>query len=212
MGVWEYRARHAEYAALFDRAMSELAAVHIDAVVAAYPFASFRTIVDIGGGTGKLLAGILSANPGLQGVLFDLPHVAERARDFIASAGLQERCRIVAGDMFSGIPDGADLYVLSRVIHDWSDSQAVAILRNCRRAMSPRGHVLLIERVLPATVDASPALRSILVSDLTMMVMNGGRERTEAEYGELLSQSGLALTKMVATRNAIAVLDASPQL
>jgi SAM-dependent methyltransferase len=207
-GVWDYRARHAEYAALFDRAMSDVAEVHANAVLSVYSFSAFRRMVDVGGGNGKLLAKVLAVTPGLRGVLFDLPHVAERARDFITAAGLTNRCEVVHGDMFSQVPQGADAYVLSRVIHDWDDAQAVAILSNCRRAMAPAGRVLLVERVLPATLDHSPALRSLLVSDLTMMVMNGGRERTEAEYRELLSRSGLRLAKVMTTSNGISLLDA----
>jgi hypothetical protein len=207
-GVWEYRAGHAEYAALFDRAMSGVAALHADAVLSVYSFNGFRTVVDVGGGNGKLLAKMLAVTPEIRGVVFDLPHVAERARSLIAAAGLADRCEVVHGDMFSHMPQGADAYVLSRVIHDWDDAQAVVILSNCRRAMASAGRVLLVERVLPAKLDQSPALRSLLVSDLTMMVMNGGRERTEAEYREILSRSGLTLVKVITTSTGISLLDA----
>lgn len=209
MGVWQYRGCHAEYAALFDRAMSDFAGVHIDAILAAYSFASLRGIVDIGGGTGKLLAEVLAANPGLDGVLFDLPHVASRARQYLADAGLAERCRVVEGDMFSGVPAGADAYVLSRVIHDWDDPHAVTILRNCRRAMPAHGRVLVVERLLPSTIQPSAALRSLLVSDLTMMVMNGGRERTEAQYRDLFSRADLAVARSISTQSGITILEAS---
>lgn len=210
MGVWQYRRCHAQYAALFDRAMSDFAGVHIEAILAAYPFASLRCIVDVGGGTGHLLARVLGANAGQNGVLFDLPHVAERAADYLAHAGLIERCRVVGGDMFSAVPDGADAYVLSRVIHDWDDAHALTILRNCRRATPLHGRVLLIERVVPHTIQPLPALRSLLVSDLTMMVMNGGRERTEHEYRNLLAQADLTLARTIATDSGIAILEASP--
>jgi SAM-dependent methyltransferase len=209
MGVWDYRALHQEYAGLFDRAMSDVTRAHIEAILAAYRFDAFGSIVDVGGGTGQLLGRVVAATPGVKGVLFDLPHVAERARGYIASLGLDGRCEVVAGDVFAGLPAGADAYVLSRVIHDWDDAQTLRILRNCRRAMQPHGRVLVMERILPEKVEPLPALRSLLVSDLTMMVMNGGRERTEAQYRDLLSKSGLALAKTIATASGISVLEAS---
>jgi hypothetical protein len=205
MGVWEYRARHPEYAARFDWAMSSFAGVHIDTVLAAYPFSAFRRVVDLAGGLGTFLTALLSAHPGMTGLLFDLPHVAESARAQIASAGLAQRCEVRSGDLFEGVPEGADAYVLSRVIHDWDDARALAILENCRRAMPWNGKLLLIERILPA--EPSPAARSLFVSDLMMMVMNGGRERTKAQYRALLEAAGLALTAVVPTGTALSVIE-----
>lgn len=209
-GVWEYRARHPEYGARFDRAMSAIAGGHIDAVLAAYPFSAFRRVVDLGGGVGAFLIALLSAHPDMQGVLFDLPHVAKAAEEQIANAGLAQRCEVQSGDLFAGVPPGADAYVLSRVIHDWDDAEAGVILGNCRRAMPQRGKVLLLERVLPGAAAASEASRSLLVSDVTMMVMNGGRERTEDQYRALLAASGLRLVRIVPTATEIRVLEAEP--
>jgi O-methyltransferase/methyltransferase family protein len=209
-GVWEYRARHPEYGALFDSAMATLAGAHLDAVLAAYPFSAFRHVVDLGGGIGAFLIALLSAHPGMQGVLFDLPHVAEAASEQIASAGLAQRCKVQSGDLFAGLPPGADAYVLSRVIHDWDDAQAGVILGNCRRAMPQGSKVLLLERVLPGAAARSEAARSLLISDLTMMVMNGGRERTQDQYRALLAASGLRLSRIVPTATEISVLEAEP--
>lgn len=209
-GVWEYRGRHPEYGALFDSAMSTVASAHLDAVLAAYTFSSFRRVVDLGGGVGAFLTALLSAHPGMQGVLFDLPHVAEAAREHIANAGLAQRCEVQSGDLFAGVPPGAHAYVLSRVIHDWDDAPAGVILGNCRRAMPQGGKVLLLERVLPGAPARSEAARSLLISDLTMMVMNGGRERTEDQYRALLAASGLRLVRIVRTATEISVLEAQP--
>jgi len=210
VGVWEYRAHHPEYAALFDAAMSNFSGVHIDAVLAAYPFSAFRRVVDLGGGVGKFLVALLSAHPGMKGVLFDLPHVAESAREQIARAGLTQRCEFQSGDIFVGVPEGADAYVLSRVIHDWDDARALAILQNCRRAMPRDGKLLLIERILPARAEPSPAVRSLLVTDLMMMVMNGGGERTEEEYQGLLGAAGFAPAKVTPTSSAVNVIETEP--
>jgi SAM-dependent methyltransferase len=208
--VWEYRARHPEYAARFDAAMSNFADAQIGAVLDAYPFSMFRRIVDLGGGVGNFLAALLREHPAMNGVLFDLPHVAESARDQIARAGLADRCQVLGGDAFAGVPGGADAYVLSRVIHDWDDARALVILRNCRRAMPREGKLLVLERVLPAGGRLSPGARSLLASDLMMMVMNGGRERTEDEYRALLAEAGFASAKITPTRAAVSVIEAQP--
>jgi hypothetical protein len=206
--VWTYRAAHAEHAAIFDRAMAQLARSYDASLVAAYPFATVARLVDVGGGDATLLIAILQANAATHGVLFDLPHVAERARDRIAQAGLSDRCEVVAGDAFTAVPTGADAYLLSRVIHDWDDGRAIAILDACRRAIGDDGRVLLVERLMPARVVASPAAQSSSLSDLTMMVMNGGRERTEAEYRELLDRASLALVRIVPIETGASVLEA----
>jgi hypothetical protein len=210
VGVWEYRTHHPRYAALFDAAMSNLTSVHIDAVLAAYPFSVFRRVVDLGGGTGAFLIALLSAHPGLRGVLFDLPHVVESAREQIATTGLAHRCEVQSGDIFAGVPEDADAYILSRVIHDWDDARAHSILENCRRAMPRNGKLLLIERILPATVEPFPWLRSLLVSDLMMMVMNGGGERTEDQFRTLLAASGLKLMKITPTETGMNVIESEP--
>lgn len=210
MGVWEYRTQHPEYGKLFNAAMWNLSGVYIDAVLAAYSFSSFRCVVDLGGGSGRFLVALLSAHSGLKGVLFDLPHVADSARRQIASAGLAHRCEVRGGDILAGVPEGADAYVLSRVIHDWDDARALEILRNCRRAMPPSGRLLLIERILPARAEPTSAVRSHLVIDLMMMVMNGGRERTEEEYRVLLEGAGFALARITPTGTAVSVIETEP--
>ncbi|HEX3632155.1 MAG TPA: methyltransferase [Casimicrobiaceae bacterium] len=206
--VWTYRAAHAEHAAIFDQAMAQLVTGYDAKLVAAFPFATIARLVDVGGGDGTLLIAILQAHPAMHGVLFDLPHVAERARDRIGRAGLSHRCEIIAGDAFAAVPPGGDAYLLSRVIHDWDDRRAITILDACRRAMGSEGRVLIAERVMPARTVVSPAAQSASLSDLTMLVMNGGRERTEGEYRELLAGAGLALAGIVPIDGGNSVLEA----
>jgi hypothetical protein len=133
-----------ELAALFDEAMAEWTKHVAVAAVAAYDFARFGTIVDVGGGNGTLLAGILGITPGPRGIVFDLPHVAERARAHLAEVGVADRCTAVAGDFFKEVPRGGDAYLLKHVIHDWNDDCAVQILTTCRRAMGPGARLLII--------------------------------------------------------------------
>lgn len=207
MGVWQYRAQHPEQGKRFDEAMANLIGVYNAAVLASYPFSTIENVVDVGGGDGSLLIVLLQANPTMKGVLFDLPHVTERAKQRIADAGLTERCKVVAGDALTSAPSGGDAYMLSRVIHDWDDDHAVTILKNCHRAMTDQGKLLLIERVLPARVESSSAAQALVLSDLNMMVMNGGRERTEAEYRALFEAAGFRLTKVTPTQSAMSVIE-----
>jgi ubiquinone/menaquinone biosynthesis C-methylase UbiE len=206
--VWTYRATHAEHAALFDQAMAQLAKSFDASLVAAYSFAAVGKLVDVGGGDATLLITILRTHPAMQGVLFDLPHVTHRARERVNQANLSQRCEVVSGDAFAGVPAGGDAYLLSRVIHDWDDGHAVAILEACGRAMRAGGRVLLVEHLMPERTLVSPVAQSSSLSDLTMLVMNGGRERTEAEYRELLDRAGLALASVVPIETGASVLEA----
>jgi SAM-dependent methyltransferase len=210
MSMWDYLGRHPESARNFDRAMSNLVGVYHSAVLAAYPFASFSKIIDVGGGDGSLLIALLKAAPNLRGMVFDLPHAADTARQRLARAGLASRCEVVAGDMFASVPHGGDAYLLSGVIHDWDDGRAATILENCRRAMQPPCKLLILEPVLPAKPDGSAKARSALLSDLNMMAMTGGRERTAAEYHALLRHSGFKQMRIIETQLAKCVIEALP--
>lgn len=210
MGVWEYRAQHPEQARTFDEAMANLGTVVNESIQAGYDFSSVRRLVDVGGGNGSLLAFLLKTNPKLQGIVFDLPHVVHAAKGRIAVAGLADRCGVIVGSFFDTVPEGADAYLLSRVIHDWDDARSIAILRTCRRAMRPESKLLLVERVLPARLSPSPMGQALTGSDFNMLVMTGGLERTEAEYRALFDAAGLRLTKIVPTRSWVCVIEAVP--
>jgi hypothetical protein len=203
-----HRADRHEDIAVFNGAMSELTRQVTDAVLAAYDFNRFRAIADIGGGAGTLLAILLAAQPGLLGILFDLPSATVGASDLLAVAGVADRCEILHGNFFEAVPRGADAYVLKSVIHDWDDEWSRIILKNCATAMPPDGRLLLIEQVLPARVEATAAHRRALLTDLNMLVMTSGRERTEAQYRDLLGSSGLEVTAINPTASSFSIIEA----
>ena len=167
---WEYRAQHAEAGVAFDNAATSATLQQRDAVVAGFDFSGARTVVDVGGGYGAQLAGVLVANPHLRGVLFDQTHVLAGAEKVLREAGVMDRCAVVGGNFFEAVPDGGDVYLLSRVIHNWDDAQATVILRTCGRAMRPEARAVIIERVIAPGDGPDP----VKYSDLTMLVMLGG--------------------------------------
>ena len=151
-------------------------------------------VVDVGAGRGRLLATILEQYPPLRGILFDLPHVIEAAREILEEVGVVDRCHLVGGSFFDAVPAGGDVYVLRNIIHDWDDDQAVAILTTCRRAMTDGARLVLVERYLATDPHEALLVRH---ADLEMLVNVGGRERTTDEYAALLARSGLRLTKTI---------------
>jgi SAM-dependent methyltransferase len=187
---------------IYDDAMTGVHDSETIPVLDAYDFTPFETIVDVGGGNGLALAAILRRHPGIRGVLFDLPAVADRAREVVAGAGVSDRCRIEGGDFFDSVPSSGDAYLLRHVIHDWEDGEAIAILKNCRDAMQPGGRVLVVETVIPSGNE--PCFGKWL--DLMMLVV-GGRERTREQYGDLFSAAGLRLTRVVPTAHEVSVIE-----
>jgi O-methyltransferase domain len=188
-----------ELAALFDEAMADWTKHVAVAAAAAYDFARFGIIIDVGGGNGTLLAGILSVTPGPRGIVFDLPHVVERAQPHLAEVGVADRCTAVGGDFFQDVPQGGDAYVLKHVIHDWNDERAVQILRACRRAMGPDARLLIIEGVYPERIDGSSESQGAAANDVNMLVCTGGRQRSEAEFRALYAAAGFTLARIVPT-------------
>lgn len=174
------------------------------AAVDAYDFTPYGTVVDVGGSLGTLLGAILGASGSSRGILFDLPHVADEARAHLASLGLAERVECVGGDFFDEVPGGGDAYVLSQILHDWSDEQCVAILRSCRRAIADGGRLLVVELVIPDGDE--PSFGKWL--DLHMMVCVTGKERTEAEFRALLAAAGFDLIRVVPTAAGPCVIEA----
>jgi hypothetical protein len=179
----------------FNAMMTAFSKIHLSGVFEAYDFSYSSKFVDIGGGHGRILTQILQRNPRMQGVLFDLPHALQGARETIARTGLTDRCEIISGDFFVSVPAGGDTYLLSRVIHDWNDEQSVRILKVVRKAIVPSGRLILLEAMLRPSADSIyPTL-----SDLNMLVRTGGCERTEGEYSALYQAAGFELTQTVAT-------------
>jgi len=210
MDPFEYMAQHPDEAANFDAAMADFTQHIATAVVAAYDFSPFRRIVDVGGGNGALLAGILKANPGLAGVLFDLPEVADRAIAPTRQLGLVERCEIVGGDFFKEVPAGGDAYLLKHVIHDWNDDRACAILKSCRRASGAEARLLILEGIYPQHIDQSDESRGAASNDVNMLVCTGGRQRSEAEFRNLLEAAGFSLTRILPTQTPVKVIEGVP--
>ncbi len=200
-------AQNPEMAKVFDEAMATFAPMTAAAIAAAYDFSSFGKLIDIGGGNGALLIGILKANPNLRGMVFDLPHAAGKARAKIAEAGVQSRCEAVAGDFFKEVPPGADAYIIKHVIHDWNDERATAILRNVHRAMPAHGKLLLAEGVYPVRIDQSDGGRGAAANDVNMLVCTGGRQRSEAEFRSLYAASGFRLTNIVPTPARLSLIE-----
>ncbi len=190
---------------VFNRAMTSFSAVTTPAVCEAYDFSQIKTLVDVAGGHGLLLAEILKRHPQMQGLLFDMGHVIAGARPVVDAAGVGDRCHLISGDFFKEVP-GADAMIMKHIIHDWDDPEAIAILRNCHRAFEAAGHgkVLLVELVLPGPNQAHFGKWL----DLEMMLLPGGRERTEEQYRTLLRQSGFHLTRVIPTRSPVSVIEA----
>jgi hypothetical protein len=199
---FDWLAANPKSAAVFQRAMVALGQGANEAVADAYDFGPFRTVVDVGGGHGQLLSEILARNPHLSGILFDLPLGIAAARAGLG--GDLPRTKLIPGNFFEAVPSGADVYILKKVIHDWDDKRAIDILRNCRKAMLPEGRVLLAETIIPPGNE--PDL--IKFSDLNMLAVTGGQERTDHGYAYLFSQAGLELTGVMPTKSAIQILEA----
>jgi hypothetical protein len=202
--LFEYLAEHLDEGEMFNQAMTANTKKAIPAVLAAYDISWAQTVVDVAGGQGLLLAAILQAYPPLRGVLFDLPHVVATAEPLLQEAGVADRCDVVGGDFFEGLPAGGNLYTLRNIIHDWEDEPAATILHNCARAMHPQGKVALIEMVLGQS--NSEELAPLM--DLDMLLIPGGRERTAEEYERLLTTAGLRMTRIVPTQGYACVIEA----
>jgi hypothetical protein len=203
---WTFRARHPELSASFDRAMTALSRQVAAAVLAAYDFGRFRTVVDVGGGNGALLAAILARHPATRGVLFDQPHVVAGAPPLLAAAEVADRCQVAGGSFFETVPAGGDAYVLKSILHDWEDEDCVRILQVCRRAMADGAALLVVEREL-GPPNANPDDK---FSDLNMLVGPGGRERTPAEYAALFAATGFRFVGFTPSDIGTGVFEGAP--
>jgi hypothetical protein len=205
MPVFDWLAKNPEEASLFSQTMVGVHGGEPPAVAAAYDFSGLKTIVDVGGAMGDLLTTIVGRYPGTRGILYDLPHVVRDAPSLIQARGLAERVTIEPGSFFDKVPAGGDAYLLSHVIHDWSEEQCLTILGNCRRAMNPNTRMLIIEMVLPPGDTPHPGK----LLDMMMLVGPGGQERTAEEYEALLAKADLRLTRVVPTESPVSVVEAT---
>jgi len=206
MTPFEYIESDPELAAVFNNAMTGLSDMVIDTLLPAYDFRKFGTIVDVGGGHGKLLAAVLQQATAARGVLFDLPSVVAGAGPVLDPSGVSDRITVTGGSFFESVPEGGDAYLLKTIIHDWDEDSAVAILRNIRKAMAPTGTVALIEMVLPDGMPYHPGM----LLDLEMLVTAGGQERTASQYAELLARAGFQQTRVVPTAGPMSLVEAVP--
>jgi hypothetical protein len=205
-GVFEWLSKHKEEGACFNEGMTGLSKFDSEAVARAYDFAGLNKIADLGGGHGLFLAAILSANPGLSGLVYDLPGVVDGAKRVVTEAGLNSRCEVTAGDFFKTVPAGYDAYILKYILHDWDDDSCVTILKHCAKGLNPKGRVLVVEQVIPP--NGEPSFANLI--DLAMLTMTtAGRERTESEYVTLFAKAGLTFVRTVRTDSPASVIEAS---
>ena len=202
--IFDYLSENPDKAKIFDAAMTGIHGRESNALLDAYDFSVFGAIADIGGGNGSQISGILEKHSELKGILFDLPHVVERARTNIESAGLSDRCQIVGGNFFEAVPSGADAYMMRHIIHDWDEEKSLTILSNCHKVMEPESKLLVVESVIPTGNE--PFGGKFL--DLVMLLIPGGKERTEAEYEALFGKAGFELKRVIPTRTEVSILEA----
>jgi len=202
---FDYLTRHPEAGAVFNGGMANFSELENPPIAASYDFPPRARVIDVGGGRGGFIAEVLKAHATLRGVLYDLPEVVRDAA-YVRAAGVADRCEVRSGDFFASVPEGADVYVVKRILHDWADEQCVRLLKTLRRAMPQSGRVLAIDAVIaPAGM---PDMGS--VSDLLMMVVSPGRERTEDEFRQLYAAAGLRLTRVIPTPSSLSIVEGMP--
>ena len=173
------------------------------AIIDIYDFSGIKKITDLGGGTGVLIFEILKANPMITGIVADIPSVVKEAKKTIQSSSIKHRCKAVVCDFFKNVPKGSDVYLMSNILQDWTDEQCQTILINCHKAMNPDAKLLILEMLVPT--DNSPSIAKLL--DLEMLVMTGGRERTEPEFNKLLKSAGFKLSRIIPTNNNVSIIE-----
>jgi phospholipid N-methyltransferase len=194
-GFWDYVAAHPQEAAIFDAAMTSGAAARADDLTEAIDLSAAQSVVDVGGGQGLLVNALLAHFPQLKGVVVDRPEVINDVTQ--ATSDRYDRLEFVAGDFFHHVPAGHDIYLLSRILHDWPDREAVAVLQSCRRAMTLNSTLCLLEQVTPSMAELNHSDRtSLALKDLNMLVLVGGQERTLEEYRRLLAASELSIASV----------------
>ena len=206
-GFFDHLSASPDRLVAFQESMVARSQVEAADLLRSHDFSGYQHVVDVGGGFGVTLTAILTAYPALRGTLFDRPEVTQAAHARLTAAGVDTRCTVVAGDAFDAVPRGGDLYLLSRVIHDWHDDDAVRILRSCRRAMRDDARLVLVEAVIADRPFDQPAA---VLMDLHMLVLGLGKERTAAEFSALLARAGFAMRNAApaAGRTGISIIEA----
>jgi hypothetical protein len=200
--LFEYLARNEEAADTFNIGIADLSAIEQRPIAVAYEFPATGTIVDVAGGPGGLLHAVLTLNPGLRGVLFEQDSVLKELR--LEDPAIAGRWETVAGDFFTAVPPGGDVYLLKRVLHDWSDEDSVRILRSCREAMSDDARLLVIDAIVPPGNEPHAAK----LYDVAMMTIFDGKERTREEFDALFAASGLTANRIIPTPGTLSIIEA----
>jgi|WetSurMetagenome_2_1015567.scaffolds.fasta_scaffold116858_2 C-methyltransferase len=204
--IYDYLAENREESELFDRSMTNLAELAIEPVLSAYDFSKYHTIADIGGGEGLLLSAILFKNTSVKGILSDLPEGLARAETILKKYNVSDRIKIIPGNFFESLPSGADLYLLKNILHNWSDEDCIRILKNIKGILPEKGTIVIMEMMIEE--DNKPSFGKLI--DIQMMVfMKKGKERTRREYEELLTKSGLKMTRIIPTISPLSLIEAS---
>ena len=208
MPLFEYLREHPNADREFSAAMASISGPEADAIARGLDFGRFKTVIDVGGAHGHLLATVLGRHRKVRGILYDQPQVVAgaAASGFITARGIADRCSVQGGNFFTSVPAGADAYMMKYIIHDWTDDQCVRILGNCRRAMAPDGRVLVVEHVIRP--GNAPDWGKLL--DVNMLVLPGGQERTREEFAALFTRAGLRLKRIHKTAAALSILEAAP--
>jgi len=205
MPIFAYTAQNPEFAAVFDQAMTSASAMFNPAIIHTYDFSSIKTLVDIGGGQGAFLAAILQANPHLDGIVYDLPHVIEGATSYLEDLGLQNRCQAIGGSFLESVPEGGDAYIMKNTLTNWDDDHAIGILKNCYRAMPQGSKLLMVQSVIAP--GNQPDLGKF--TDLEMLlVTTAGRERSAAEFEQVLNAAGFQLVQILPTQCPSSIIEA----
>jgi ubiquinone/menaquinone biosynthesis C-methylase UbiE len=184
-------------AGLFNEAMVSITRMAVSDLLAAYDFSGIETLMDVGGGLGELMIGILKEYPSMRGVVFDLPLSSEKAKKNISDAGVADRCEFSPGDFFESVPSGADAVIMKSIIHDWNDERCAKILQNCRRVLAPSARLILVDKVLPEKIESGLGDLFVFLDDLNMLQGPGGCERTPAEFRALLAKGGFRMQRVV---------------
>jgi ubiquinone/menaquinone biosynthesis C-methylase UbiE len=204
--LFPFLAANPQLGATFNEAMVGMYGGLGPTLVKAYDFSSIPKIIDIGGGTGRLMAAILESHQNVLGAVFELPQTAAEAQRFLSDASLASRCEVIEGDFFKSVPAEYDAYILAHVLHDWDDARAVSILRNCRRSVASGARLLIVEALLPD----NDAPHHGKMMDLLMMTVTGGVERSAAEFSKLLASADFEVRRIVATSTHQSLIEAIP--
>jgi hypothetical protein len=206
MPAFDYYGKNPAEGEQFGKAMQNISRFAAGAVLEAYDFSGVKTIMDVGGGNGSLALAILEKHPEMRGKVVDLPYMETHAHAGIRAAGAADRCGFEACDFFESVPKGADMHVLKFILHDWTDEECVRILTRCREALEPGGRLLLVEMLVPEEIQPD----FVMLMDINMLVMTGGRERTEREFGTIFPKAGFKMTRVVPTKSPFAIVEARP--